>query len=286
MNKFLEAWQKIESDDTRPSYLRGVVDMEYEEFAEKVNSQEPTFVTKVVESLYAGDIYILRNGFSKKFMTDLIDKVYETWSRTPSSFHKMLEGCPDFHRKVDVEIAKNYVFKNIRHSYYWFPWNGDPFGVIPEIMKRWRVFKLLGGFEPDMYENNTPKDGIVDRFQVARYLPGIGISETHIDPYENQRTIISIYASKRGVDYQEGGFHAIGIGDKLVDLEAGIEIGDIGIGYATVQHGVSLIDPGGTPNWTSRDGRWWMGLYSNSSDLAETRAVGRPVNQGGATTET
>ena len=75
MNKFLEAWQKIESDDTRPSYLRDVVDMDYEEFAEKVNSQEPTFVTKIVESLYAGDIYILRNGFSKKFMTDLIDKV-------------------------------------------------------------------------------------------------------------------------------------------------------------------------------------------------------------------
>lgn len=279
MSRFLEAWQKIESDDTRPSYLRDVVDMEYAEFAAKVNAQEPKFVTQVVESLYAGDMYILRNGFPKKFMTDLIDKVYNTWSQSPSSFHKMVEGCPNFHRIVDKETAANYVFKNIRHSYYWFPWNGDPFGVIPEIMERWRVFKLLGGFRADEYENNTPKDGVVDRFQVARYLPGLGISETHIDPYENQRTIISIYASKRGVDYQEGGFHAIAKGGKMVDLEAGIEIGDIGIGYATVQHGVSLVDPNGTPDWTARDGRWWMGLYSNSSDLAETRAVGRPAHQ-------
>lgn len=283
MNKFLEAWEKIEATEAQPSLMRNLVDMEYEEFAAKVNAQEPKFVTQVVESLYAGDIYILRNGFPKKFMTDLIDKVYETWSLSPSSFHKMVEGCPDFHRMVDQDTAKNYVFKNIRHSYYWFPWNGDPFGVIPEIMKRWRVFKLLGGFRADEYENNTPKDGIVDRFQVARYLPGIGISETHIDPYENQRTIISIYASKRGVDFQEGGFHAIAKGDKLIDLEAGIEVGDIGIGYATVQHGVSLIDPSGTPDWKARDGRWWMGLYSSSSDMAETRAVGRPARQASGT---
>ena len=257
--------------------MRNVVDMEYAELEAKVYAQDPRFVNELVESLYAGDMYILRQGFTKEFMTDLKDKVYRIWSQTPSSFHKMIEGCPDFHRMVDEETAKNYVFKNIRHSYYWFSWNGDPMGVIPEIMKRWRVFKLLGGFRLNEYEGNTPKDGIVDRFQVARYLPGIGISETHIDPHENQRTIISIYMSKRGVDYEEGGFHAIAHGDKLADLEADIDVGDIGIGYATIQHGVSLVDSQGTPDWKARDGRWWMGLYSNSSDMVTNRAVGRPA---------
>lgn len=278
MNAFLEAWQKIESDETRPAFLRNVIEFDFEELEAKVYAQEPKFVNDLVESLYAGDFYNIRHGFSKEFITGLIDKVYENWSRTPSGFHKMLEGCPDFHRMVNEEVAENYVFKNIRHSYYWFPWNGDPMGVIPEINRRWRVFKFLGGFQADEYEKNTPKDGVVDRFQVARYLPEIGISETHIDPYENQRTIISVYASKRGVDYQEGGFHALAAGGKLVDLEADIEIGDIGILYATVQHGVSLVDPNGTADWSARDGRWWMGLYSNSSDQMAVRAVGRPAD--------
>tara|TARA_Y100000588_G_scaffold395323_2_gene523408 strand:- start:18279 stop:19127 length:849 start_codon:yes stop_codon:yes gene_type:complete len=278
MNKFLEAWEKIEVAKPRPSFLRDIVEMEYEELEAKVYAQEPKFVNELIDSLYAGDLYLLRNGFPEKFLTDLRDKVYDTWSTTPSSFHQMIEGCPDFHRIVDEEVNKNYVFKNIRHSFYWFPWNGDPMGTIPEINRRWRVFKLLGGFRADEYESNTPKDGIVDRYQVARYLPGIGISETHIDPYENQRTIISVYMSKRGVDYDEGGFHAIGKGGKIVDLEAGIEIGDIGICYATVQHGVSVVDPNKKPDWKAKDGRWWMGLYSNSSDLAETRAVGRPAD--------
>ena len=106
MSKFLEAWQKIESDEARPSYLRNLVDMEYAEFEAKVNAQEPRFVNELVESLYAGDIYILRQGFSKEFMTALIDKVYEIWSRSSSSFHQMIEGCPDFHRMVDEEVAK------------------------------------------------------------------------------------------------------------------------------------------------------------------------------------
>jgi hypothetical protein len=277
MNKFLETWEKLESNEERPSFLRNVVSMDYEEFEAKVYAQEPKFIKEMVESLFAGDLYVLRRGFPEKFLTDLRDNVYDLWGKSPSSFHKMTEGCPNFHRMVDAETAKNYTFKNVRHSYYWFPWNGDSMGVNDEIMRRWRTFKILGGFEEDEYEGNTPKDGIIDRFQVARYLPGVGISETHIDPYENQRTIISVYMSKRGVDYKEGGFHAIQEGNKLVDLEADIEIGDIGIAYATIQHGVSLVDPNGKTDWQSNDGRWWMGLYSNSSDEVVVRAVGRSV---------
>ena len=83
--------------------------------------------------------------------------------------------------------------------------------------------------------------------------------------------------SKRGEDYKEGGFHAIQEGNLFVEQEAAYEIGDIGIAYATIQHGVSLVDPNGKTDWQSNDGRWWMGLYSNSSDEVAVRAVGRSV---------
>ena len=67
MNKYLEAWQKIESDGTRPSYLRKSIEVDYEEFEAKVYAQEPKFVNELVESLYAGDFYLLRGGFSEEF---------------------------------------------------------------------------------------------------------------------------------------------------------------------------------------------------------------------------
>lgn len=278
MNSYLKAWEKIESDDTRPAYGRNIVEVDYQEFKAKVVAEDPKFVKEVVESLYAGDAYLLKNGFSQEFVTNLIDKVQDNWERTESSFYQMLEGCPDYHRIVDAEAAANYTFKNIRHSQYWFPWNGDPMGVSAEIMDRWSIFKYLGGFKYDEYVGNTPKDGIVDRFQVARYLPGSGISETHTDPYENQRVIISVYLSKRGVHYQEGGFYVVGPGNQLMDMEHLIDVGDIGINYATVMHGVDLVDPGKPTDWASMEGRWWMGLYSNSSDHVKERVTGRPAD--------
>lgn len=277
MNNYRRVWEKIDSPETRPAYARHIVEIDYGAFEAKVIAQDPGFVDEVVESLYAGDIYLLKQGFPKKFLTDLLEKVYSIWRQTPSSFHKMIEGCPDYHRMQDEEIAKKYVFESVRHSYYWFHWNGDPMGAIPEIMKRWRIFKFLGGYRFDEYEKNTPKDGVVDRFQVARYLPGIGRSETHSDPYQNQKFFISAFMSKRGIDYEKGGFYVVGPGNRLVDLEDRIEVGDISIGFATVMHGVDRIDPDKKPDWTAKDGRWWLGLYSNSTDHVEKRATGQPV---------
>ena len=276
MNDYNKIWKEIEAAGTRPVFAREIIEVDYKEFEYNIISQEKSFINKITESLYCGDIYLLKNAFSKDFMADLLEKVHYIWSQTPSSFHKMLEGCPDFHRVQDEEIAKNYAFESVRHSYYWFHWNGDPMGVIKTIMPYWRVFKFLGGYQMDEYETNTPKDGVVDRFQVARYLPGIGRSETHSDPYQNQKFFISAFMSKRGVDYEQGGFYVVGPQNTLIDVEDRVEVGDISIGYATVMHGVGRVDPHKHPDWKAKDGRWWLGLYSNSTDNVINRATGKP----------
>ena len=278
INKYKVFWDKVEALGERPKYASKIITINYDEFAEKVEKQEDNFVEEIVNSLFKGDIYILKNGFSKYFMNDLRDKVFKIWSSTEPSFHKMIEGCPNFHRKQDEEIAKKYVFMSVRHSYYWFNWNGDSMSVNSEINKRWRIFKFLGGLKKDSFEKNTPKDGIVDRYQVARYLPGIGRSETHSDPYQNQKFFISAFMSKKGLDYKSGGCYVVKPGDKLLDLENDLDIGDISLGYATVMHGVDTIDPEKKPNWSSKDGRWWLGLYSNSTDMVSKRATGQKVN--------
>ena len=267
-------WELKEKESNRPLMARSIIEIEYQTFENQIRTQSKIIAKKTIESLYDGDIYILKNAFSKEFMGRLLDNVYEAWQGTPSQFHKMIEGCPDYHRQQDEEIAKKYVFESVRHSYYWFHWNGDPLGVIPEINKRWRVIKLLGGLDETAYEKNTPKDGIIDRFQVARYLPGIGRSETHSDPYENQRLFISAFMSKKGVHYRHGGFYVVNSEGKEIDVEPFVDIGDLAIGYATVLHGVGTVDPKSEVDWKSKSGRWWLGLYSNSTDEVKNRAVG------------
>ena len=276
-NNYKAIWEKLEASKKRPKYASEIITVNYDEFAADVEKQDDDFVNKIVNSLYKGDIYILKNGFPKIFMENLRDKVFKIWNSSETSFHKMVEGCPDFHRRQDEKIAKKYVFESIRHSYYWFHWNGDPMSVIPEINKRWRVLKFLGGLNKHTYEKNTPKDGVVDRFQVARYLPGIGKSETHSDPYQNQRFFISVFMSKKGLDYKKGGFYVVKENNQFEDVEKCVDIGDISIGYATVMHGVDIIDPDQKPNWLTKDGRWWLGLYSNSSDMVLKRAQGVKV---------
>ena len=267
-------WELKEKESKRPLMARSIIEIDFKNFEKEVRSQNENFVQKTIDSLYLGDILILKNAFSKKFMEYLRDSVYKIWTATPSQFHKMIEGCPDYHREQDEEIAKKYVFESVRHSYYWFHWNGDPLGVIPEINKRWRVIKILGGLDETAYEKNTPQNGIIDRFQVARYLPGIGRSETHSDPYENQRLFISAFMSKKNIQYRQGGFYVINGEGKEIDVEPFIDIGDLAIGYATVLHGVATVDPGSEVDWKSKSGRWWLGLYSNSTDEVKNRSVG------------
>ena len=130
-NNYKAIWEKLEASKKRPKYASEIITVNYDEFAADVEKQDDDFVNKIVISLFKGDIYILKNGFPKVFMESLRDKVFKIWNSSETSFHKIVEGCPDFHRKQDEKIAKKYVFESVRHSYYWFHWNGDPMSVIP-----------------------------------------------------------------------------------------------------------------------------------------------------------
>ena len=276
-NRYKAIWEELEATHDHPTRLRHVHHVQFDEFERCIREQDPGSVKEIVTSLHAGDVYLVRGAFPGEFITDLKRRIHEYWSSRPPAFHKMLEGSPDFHRIIDEELAKNYSFKMVKHSAYFYPWNDDPLGLFPVVMPRWRPFKFLGGVGWKAYENNTPKDGVVDRIQVVRYLPRIGMLETHSDPFKHQRLFISGYMSKRGVDYDGGGFYAIGGDDARVYLEDDIDVGDMGIGYATLLHGVAPCDVHAEPDISKLDGRWFLSMYSNASDEVKDRHTGYPV---------
>lgn len=271
-----EFWKIRESEVAAPTRLRLVRVMNWSDFRDGVLKAEDYFVQTIVGSLYWGDVFILRNAFPSEFMRELKAKTV-AWTRSrEQSFHQMVDGVPDFHRMIDIETGKKYALEGCKHSAYFFRWNDDPLNIWPAITERWAIIKMALGLKADEYEANLPSSGRpVDRIQVVRYPPSIGFLEPHQDPPENQRCFISGYMSKRGSDYQGGGFYGVDENDRMVDLEGQIEIGDMAIGYATVCHGVAPCDRGRVPDWTAADGRWFLGLYSNSPDTAP-RVTVRP----------
>jgi hypothetical protein len=274
-NPYKQAWERLESSKPRPERYRGHTVMSFDAFKARVS--DPSFAEYVVESMYAGEAWILTKAFSPQFMYELRWQTV-AWTRSrPQAFHKMVEGAPDFHRIIDLETGKNYSINGCKHSAYFYRWNDDPLGIWPAITERWSVVKTVMGLRSDEYEANTPKDGVVDRIQVVRYPPAIGYLEPHADAYQHQRLFLSGYMSKRGVDYQGGGFYFVDKAGKAVEVEDQIDVGDICIGYANLLHGVAPCDRHKTPDWDATDGRWFLSLYSNASDMVAQRNTARPV---------
>lgn len=276
-NKYKMEWERLEGSKPRPERARTVIKIDYQEFKEKVRRQDDSFVESIVGALYAGDAFLIKGAFQDKFMFDLRKKVHKYWQGKPSEFHKMLEGSPDFHRIIDSEAGKKYSFRVCKRACYFYTWNDDPLNLFETIYERWRLIKTLMGLQPEEYEKNTPKDGVIDRVQIVQYPPKVGFLEPHSDPYIHQRLFFSGYMSKRGLDYQGGGFYLIGPDDNLVEIEDQIDVGDVCIGYATVYHGVAPVDRHKEPDLDLDNGRWFLSMYSNASDEVPNRHTGHPV---------
>ena len=282
---FRSAWEAMEKENPRPTRVRYIKYWEWDGFKDAVLNADFNFIWLMVMSLYAGDVYILKGTFPKEWIQEVKRKAFEYGQSSPSSFHKMLEGTPDFHRIIDLEAGQKYSLNVCKHSCFFYPWNDDPLGLFGPVYERWRTIKVLMGLDSRAYESNTPKAGVVDRIQIAQYPSRIGFLEPHSDPYVHQRLFFSGYMTKRGVDYQGGGFYLVGVqghdcadsGDYVVEAEDGIDVGDVGIGYATIYHGVAPCNRDKEPDWNSMEGRWFLSMYSNASDEVKDRHTGHPV---------
>ena len=281
--EFTNFWKEVVSSGEMPSRCTGVTSVQYDEFAREINEGNVDYFASLAEKLKLGHVLILKEALSKNITEKIKSETVTFWNSQPSEFFKMLEDCPNFHRVIDEETSKKYSVAAVKHSAYVFPWNDDFLGVRNDINDCWRVIKKFSGFSPLMYEENTPKTGVVDRIQVCLYPPRAGVLETHKDPFHNQIFFISGYLSTRGEKggYTEGGFYVIGANGETVDIEPFVQEGDMAIGLATIQHGVLQVDPSysGPIDWYGSRGRWFLGLYSNDSDEVSKRKTASAIKE-------
>lgn len=270
-------WDKKEDINNPPKYYRNIIQIDFKKFKDQVFSSNETFAKNLVDNLLNGDVYLLKKAFNADYLKNLREKTVETWKKSKSEFHKIYEGCPNFYRNITPELSNQYSFKQIKQTQYLFPWNSDFYKVYETTYKRWRVLKHLSGFYQDVWEKDTPMDGVVDRIQIVRYPPDSGLLELHQDPYLYQKFFISVYLTKKGVDYKNGGMYFIDENYEKFYLEDLVEIGDMSFGFGTLLHGVEVSNSVNNLN-DDISGRWFMGLYSTVSDYVKNRHTGKPAN--------
>ena len=269
-------WEKLEKERP-PRNVKLVKTIEFKKLLKilKNRNEEKQKLKNLINRLYEGEALIVKNAIGKKQIEKIKKKLVSISNNTKSSFFKMDKKCPNFWRRQDESIAKKYSVSAVRDSYYFFRWNENNKEIWKTFDMVWANIKVLGGLQKDSYINNMPTDGVIDRIQIVRYPEKTGYIEPHFHDPKNQRLIISVYMSKRGVDYLGGGtcFYQ---GNKKVDVEHKIEVGDVGIFYATLKHAVYPVKKTNKKTDPNFRGRWWCGLYSPESDLVKDRHTSSP----------
>ncbi len=270
--RFRQLWTQIEAEAPPSAHVRDVVTIEWDEFAHKIDT-DAQFGEHFCRSMYQGDVFFIRNSFDPGWCRRASAALFAWGQGRPTSFHKMVDGCPDFHREIDSTITSAYSVTAVRHGYYFFRWNPDPLDLFPALTARWQYFKAVSGHEPHAFENNLPSNGVVDRLMFYQYPSGGGQLKSHVDPINNQKVIIGALMSDRGTDYQTGGSYFVKPSGELLDMEPYGGAGDFIISYPKVLHGVTPVDVGRTIDWSDPGGRWFMGMATVDSDMRESRVT-------------
>ena len=111
----------------------------------------------------------------------------------------------------------------------------------------------------------------IDRLQIVNYPHGGGELRDHVDPRKNQRVVSGLIMSKKGIDFDKGGFYFRGKNSKKLNIEDKLEIGDSVIFYGSIVHGVEKVDEDKKLDWKSYNGRWFIGMFVNDSDHVKNR---------------
>ncbi len=279
INKY---WKFLENKYKEPKYISKIKVINFEKLKDKIDKNDTKFIKTIIKNLYVDKVgIIIKKAADKKLKNTIIDLAEIFKSKKKSSFHKMFQRSPNFHRIIDKDITKKYKIFAIKHSFFFYNWNIKSRlekKFKNGVYKHWRYIKYLSGNRKTQYENNKPLDGQIDRLQIIRYPSGGGQLRDHVDPTKNQKIVSGLIMSKIGKDFKSGGFYFTKKNQKKYNIEKKLDIGDAVIFYGSIIHGVEKVDPNLKLNWKSKNGRWFIGMFVNDSDHVKNRAVAKDLS--------
>ena len=145
-------WDKHIKLNGMPKFCTGQFNLNFKEFEDLVKNNAQKEIEVIIKRLTLGEVLILKDTFSKETTKLMKQNAKKFFQENDNIFHKMHDGCPNFHRIIDEEISANYASPRVCHSFYVFPWNNDDLGVRDIIMDRWRTLKKFNGLDPHEYD--------------------------------------------------------------------------------------------------------------------------------------
>ena len=251
-----------------PAELKKVYFLRFDKFNKIFTSSNVKELYRIQNLLINGNLIVLKNVFPKNKMLQ-IKKYLKTISKNKrSSFYKTKEGCPNFHRVIGKKESSKYVLDSDRHDFYFFPWNKkkEKLDLFLTFNPIWRKIKLLSGLKYKEFENNTPKNGQIDRILIRKYPHNTGFLETHTDP-KKLRIAGGIHFSTIKKDFKKGGVYFISK-NKIINVEKYFKAGDMTLFYHSLKHGVQKVI---SKNKSFNGSRWWVGLTNPISDEIKNR---------------
>jgi hypothetical protein len=278
INKY---WDYLEKKYPSPKYVEKVKYIEFKDLKEAIDSNNEVYLKRIIRNMYVKkEAYILRHAATKRLKETILDLANHYKKTRKTSFHKMLDGSPNFHRAINKNITKKYSLFAIKHSFYFYNWNIKSKlekKLKDGVYRHWRYVKSLAGNSKNQFEKNIPSDEQIDRLQIVRYPAGGGELRDHVDPRKNQRVVSGIIMSKMGEDFLKGGFYFKSSKTKKINIENRLEIGDAVIFYGSIAHGVEKVDPQEKLLWKSNKGRWFIGMFVNDSDHVNNRITAKDL---------
>jgi hypothetical protein len=281
LNDIKELWVDLESKKNAPKFVIKVNKLQFQDLKEAINSQNIEFIKKIIKKMYAGEAFILRNAAEKSLKEVIVNLAKQYDKKQKPSFHKMYDASPNFHRIIDQEITKKYSLFAIKHSYYFYNWNIKTKlekELKDGVYRHWRYIKYLAGNSKYRYEKNIPSQKQIDRLQIVNYPHGGGELRDHEDPRKNQRIVSGLIMSKIGEDFQTGGFYFRDKEGKKLNIENQLEVGDSVMFYGSIIHGVQPVDKNKIIDWSSYNGRWFVGMFVNDSDHLPNRVTAKDLS--------
>ena len=116
-------WKSLESKKPAPKSVKKISIIEFDKLKKSINGKNEILVKSLIRKMYEGEAFIIRKAAQKKLKKIIINLAKYYDKKQKSSFHKMLDGTPNFHRIIDKKITKKYSLYAIKHSYFFYNWN-------------------------------------------------------------------------------------------------------------------------------------------------------------------
>ena len=125
IQKINKYWNYLEQNYPAPRYVGKVKDLKFEDLKKAIDQKSESYIKNIIRKMYVDkEAYILKKCAKKNLKKIMLDLANHYKITRKPSFHKMLDGVPNFHRSIDKKLTKKYSLYAIKHSFYFYNWNG------------------------------------------------------------------------------------------------------------------------------------------------------------------